>query len=71
MAHCKNDQLKIIGLGVQASLIFPKESPRELGCKGVLYRVRVSAIITPIKFLFKRRDNPTVVCALLISSAWY
>ena len=22
MAHCKNDQLEIIGLGVQASLIF-------------------------------------------------
>ena len=31
VAHCKNDQLQIIGLGVQASLI-PKESPRELGC---------------------------------------
>ena len=29
----------------------------------------MSAIITQIKFPFKRRDNPTVVCALLISYA--
>ena len=31
MAHCKNDQLEIIRLGLSITN-FPKENPRELGC---------------------------------------
>ena len=70
MAHCKNDQLEIIGLAVKASLFFQRKILVNWVAK-VYYIECMSAIITRIKFPFKRRDNPTAVCALLISSPWY
>ena len=45
MAHCKNDQLEIIGLGVQASLIFRRKNLIYWVAK-VYYIECVSAIIT-------------------------